>query len=201
MFDDQHDDAVERPAPAETSDAPRQGKGSKGRSRRRGSRRKKRPMAGTTSVTGTSTRHQARVIALQALYEHDLTDHDNVDIEERLKTDDDVPPVVRDYATVVFGGVIRRLEPIDTLIGEAAPAFPVSQLPAIDRNVLRIAIYELMEQRRTVPIRVAINEAIEIAKNYGSENSGRFVHGVLGTVAREFPDEGDSKRHDGEATT
>lgn len=188
MFDDQQDDAVEHPAPAESSESPNTGRSGKSRARKQRQRRKKRPMAGTGSVTGTSTRHQARILALQALYEHDLTGHDDDDIRERLSGDEDVPPVVRDYAAAVFGGVVQRLEPIDEHIAEAAPAFPVSQLPAIDRNVLRIAIYELMEQRKTVPIRVAINEAIEIAKNYGSENSGRFVHGVLGTISRKFPD-------------
>ena len=192
MFDDQQDAAAGQPA--ESSESPQESKSAKARARKRRQRRKKRPMAGTTSVTATSTRHQARILALQALYEHDLTGHDDDEIHDRLSTDDDVPPVVRDYAATVFGGVMQRLEPIDALIGEAAPAFPVSQLPAIDRNVLRIAVYELMEQRRTVPVRVAINEAIEIAKNYGSENSGKFVHGVLGTISRKFPDD-DSPKH------
>ncbi|HYH10962.1 MAG TPA: transcription antitermination factor NusB [Thermomicrobiales bacterium] len=192
MFDDQQDAAAGQPK--ESSESPQESKSAKARARKRRQRRKKRPMAGTTSVTATSTRHQARILALQALYEHDLTGHDDDEIHDRLSTDDDVPPVVRDYAATVFGGVMQRLEPIDALIGEAAPAFPVSQLPAIDRNVLRIAVYELMEQRRTVPVRVAINEAIEIAKNYGSENSGKFVHGVLGTISRKFPDD-DSPKH------
>jgi transcription antitermination protein NusB len=145
-------------------------------------------MASGTSVTGTSSRHQARVLALQSLYEYDLTGHEGEELHHRLRDDEDIPPSVREYATNIFGGVLGDLEPIDAHIGEAAPAFPVTQLAAIDRNVLRIAIYELMRERRTVPVRVAINEAIEIAKHYGSEKSGRFVHGVLGTVARKLPD-------------
>lgn len=196
MFDDQNDDAAGQPSPADSSESPQEGKRATSRARKRRQRRKKRPMAGTTSVTPTSTRHQARILALQALYEHDLTGHDDGEIHDRLSSDEDVPPVVRGYAATVFGGVLQQLDPIDAHIGEAAPAFPVSQLPAIDRNVLRIAIYELMEQRRTVPIRVAINEAIEIAKDYGSENSGKFVHGVLGTISRKFPDDGSSQREE-----
>jgi N utilization substance protein B len=190
MTDDPRDEAMEQPAPADSPEPTRESdsKRDQPRSRKRKSRRKKRPMAGTSSVTATSTRHQARILALQALYEHDLTGHDDADISVRLREDEDVPPVVRDYAATVFTGVLRHIEPIDTHIGEAAPAFPVGQLAAIDRNVLRIAIYELLEQRKTVPVRVAINEAIELAKNYGSENSGRFVHGVLGTVSRKLPD-------------
>lgn len=192
MTDDHRDEAREQPAPDDSPEPTRQSDSGKEtgtpRARKRKPRRKKRPMAGSSSVTATSTRHQSRILALQALYEHDLTGHDDTDISVRLREDDDVPPVVRDYAATVFTGVLRQIEPIDAYIGEAAPAFPVGQLAAIDRNVLRIAIYELLEQRRTVPLRVAINEAIELAKNYGSENSGRFVHGVLGTVSRKLPD-------------
>ena len=194
MTDEHQDDAAEQPSADGSSDTPQDARIGKSRARKRKQRRKKRPMAGTTSVTATSTRHQARILALQALYEHDLTGHDDDDIKRRLHGEDDVPPIVRDYAETVFNGVLQHLEPIDTRIGEAAPAFPVGQLAAIDRNVLRIAVYELMAQRKTVPVGVAINEAIEVAKNYGSENSGKFVHGVLGTIARAFPDDHASQR-------
>lgn len=187
MTDEHRDEGVEKTPVPESQESPRSG-GGKSRSGKRKSRRKKRPMAGSTSVTPTSTRHQARILALQSLYEYDVAGHDDDDIRSRLGEDDDVPPVVRDYAATLFGGVLQRLEPIDAHIGEAAPAFPVRQLAAIDRNVLRIAVYELMAQRKTVPVGVAINEAIEIAKNFGSENSGKFVHGVLGTVAKKLED-------------
>lgn len=169
----------------------------RGRGKSRAKHRKgkgPRPMAGTGGVTATSTRHQARILALQALYEYDLTGHEREEIGERLLNDDDVPPSVRDYASALFEGVLRDLDAIDPIIGEAAPAFPVSQLAAVDRNVLRIAVYEMKHQRKTVPLRVAINEAIEIAKNFGAENSGRFVHGVLGTISRQFPDEAQAAR-------
>lgn len=160
------------------------------RSRKRRQRgRKGRRFAGGSSVTATSTRHQARILALQTLYEYDLTGHDSGDLNTRLREDDDVPPIVRDYAATVFAGVLKSLESIDQRIGAAAPQFPVAQLAAVDRNVLRIAVYELIQQRKTVPIGVAINEAIEIAKNFGSENSGKFIHGVLGTITKSLPDE------------
>jgi transcription antitermination protein NusB len=189
MTDSNHDNATNPPdidiAPSTQGDASH-AEGSKPRKRR--PRRRNRPMADGTSVTGTSSRHQARVLALQSLYEYDLTGHEGDELHHRLRDDEDIPPSVREYATNIFSGVLGHLEPIDAHIGEAAPAFPVAQLAAIDRNVLRIAIYELMRERRTVPVRVVINEAIEIAKHYGSEKSGRFVHGVLGTVARKLPD-------------
>ncbi len=172
-------------ADGERTPAPR-GRG-KSKSKRRKARGP-RPMAGKGHVAATSTRHQARTLALQALYEYDLTGHERDEIGSRLRDDEDVPPSVRDYASALFEGVLRDLDAIDPVIAEAAPAFPVPQLPAVDRNVLRIAVYELKHQRKTVPMRVAINEAIEIAKNFGAENSGRFVHGVLGTISRQFPD-------------
>jgi N utilization substance protein B len=185
MTDDTHD---QTPRPdGEDSTAP-EGRRSKPRPNRKKTGKKARPMAGTGAVTATPTRHQARILALQALYEYDLTGHERDDLAARLRDDEDVPPSVRDYASTLFNGVLRDLGEIDAVIGEAAPAFPVAQLAAVDRNVLRIAIYELKHQRKTVPLRVAINEAIEIAKNFGAENSGRFIHGVLGTVSRQFPD-------------
>lgn len=187
MTDDHRDETTEQPVP-DGATSPSDRKRGAVRSRKRRSR-KNRPMAGASTVSATPVRHQSRILALQALYEYDLTGHESGDIAERLRGDEDVPPGVRDYAAAVFSGVIERLETIDALIGEAAPAFPIRQLAAVDRNVLRIAIYELMAQRKTVPVKVAINEAIEIAKNFGAENSGRFVHGVLGTIAQKFPDE------------
>jgi transcription antitermination protein NusB len=188
MTDDHRDETTGQPGNGEPARTPDRPDGAS-RPRKRRSKRKNRPMAASGSVTATPTRHQSRILALQALYEYDLTGHDGEEIGTRLRDDEDFPPAVRDYAATVFNGVIKRLEEIDSVIGEAAPAFPVRQLAAVDRNVLRIAIYELMAQRKTVPVRVAINEAIEIAKNFGAENSGRFVHGVLGTVSRQFPDD------------
>jgi N utilization substance protein B len=184
MTDDPNE---QTPRPAgDGATAPRDSARPKSKRRRTG--KGPRPMAGAGSVTATSTRHQARILALQALYEYDLTGHARDEVAARLREDEDVPPSVRDYAATLFDGVLADLDAIDPVIGEAAPAFPVAQLAAVDRNVLRIAVYELKHERRTVPLRVAINEAIEVAKNFGAENSGRFVHGVLGTISRQFPD-------------
>jgi N utilization substance protein B len=187
MTDDHRDEATGQPG-ADGADPSPTRKPRASRAGKRRPSRKNRPMRGEGAVTSTPTRHQSRILALQALFEHDLTGHEDEEIVARMRDDEDVPPSVRDYAATLFTGVIQRLEPIDALIAEAAPAFPVPQLATVDRNVLRIAIYELMAQRKTVPVRVAINEAIEIAKNFGAENSGRFVHGVLGTISRKFPD-------------
>lgn len=129
-----------------------------------------------------STRHQARTIALQVLYEADVATHQAGEVLERYMSDLSVPQPVRRYVERLVTGVQGDCAAIDREIGQAAPAFPVEQLPAVDRNILRIAIYELTREP-DVPMKAAINEAVELAKRFGGENSGRFVNGVLGTIA------------------
>jgi N utilization substance protein B len=129
-----------------------------------------------------TTRHQARTIALQVLYEMDVAEHDPTEVLDRYMTDLSLPQPVRRYVERLVTGVLENRERIDEEIAVAAPAFPVDQLPAVDRNILRIAIYELMVEH-DVPLKAAINEAVELAKRYGGENSSRFVNGVLGTIA------------------
>jgi transcription antitermination protein NusB len=129
-----------------------------------------------------NTRHQARALALQVLYEADIADRDVASVLQRYIDDRSWHQPVRRYVERLVTGVQRHQAGIDAQISDAAPAFPIDQLPAVDRNVLRIAIYELTEES-DVPLKAAINEAVEIAKQYGGENSGRFVNGVLGTIA------------------
>lgn len=133
-------------------------------------------------------RHQARILAMQALFEHDMTAHDLEDVLARLSDEEgeDVPPPVRDHTFRLARGVDSRCAEIDPYIAEAAPAFPIPQLAAIDRSVLRLAVYELLFER-DVPFRVVINEAVEIAKRFGGPSSGRFVNGVLGTIVDRIP--------------
>lgn len=129
-----------------------------------------------------TVRHQARTLALQILYEADVAAHPAAEVMERYAADLSLPQPVRRYMERLVTGVLRDLERIDAEIGAAAPAFPVEQLPPVDRNILRIAIYELRNEH-DVPIKAAINEAVELAKRFGGENSSRFVNGVLGTIA------------------
>jgi transcription antitermination protein NusB len=142
-------------------------------------------------------RHQARILALQVLYEVDVTDHGLTDVLSRTTEDTDevVTEAVRTHVDRLVRGAIGKREQIDKYIGEAAPAFPVNQLPAVDRNVLRLAIYELLSEP-DVPRKAAINEAVELAKRFGGMNSSRFVNGVLGTVtdrlSAEQPNASDS---------
>jgi transcription antitermination protein NusB len=133
-------------------------------------------------MTVGNTRHQARTLALQALYEADVAGHEVDDVLKRYLEDHSEPQRVRRYVERLITGIQAGQPQIDQQIGDAAPAFPVEQLPAVDRNILRIAIYELTSES-DVPMKAAINEAVEIAKQFGGENSGKFVNGVLGTIA------------------
>ncbi len=130
-------------------------------------------------------RHQSRAAALEMLFEADLTEHSWETILERSESDDELTtPEIADYSRRLVTGVMTNKIDIDQRIRTAAPAFPIKQISAIDRNVLRVAIYELMYEPN-VPTKVAINEAVELAKRYGGENSSRFVNGVTGSIARE----------------
>ena len=135
-------------------------------------------------------RQEARANALQILFEADLTEHGWESILERSEEDEDLTtPQLADYTRRLVTGVMANKIDIDTRIRKAAPAFPIKQISAIDRNILRIAIYELSYEP-TVPTKAAINEAVELAKRYGGENSSRFVNGVSGSIAAEVRAEG-----------
>ncbi len=127
-------------------------------------------------------RRRARVLAMQALYEADTTTHLAEEAVERLTAERPEPERVTAFTRALVGGVRAHLEEIDRLIAEAAPQFPVHQIAVVDRNVLRVAIFEVLFDNKT-PLRAAVNEAVEIAKTFGGESSPRFVNGVLGTVA------------------
>jgi N utilization substance protein B len=122
------------------------------------------------------------MLSLQVLYEVDLTGHDPDEVMERAFAEHD--PVTDDVIAQVqrlVGGVLEQRAELDPVIGRAAPARPLHEQAAIERNVLRLAAYELTHTP-DVPPKVAINEAVELAKRFGGENSGKFVNGVLRTL-------------------
>ncbi|MBI5733081.1 transcription antitermination factor NusB [Candidatus Jorgensenbacteria bacterium] len=136
-----------------------------------------------------ATRHLIRTIVLQSLYEWDFYKHgvDLATIVERNVTEFGPGIDEPDFVWRLVKGVIEHLSDIDGTIEKYAPEWPIDQIAIIDRNVLRIGLYELIyADRNEVPPKVAINEAIEIAKNYGGLNSPKFINGVLGTVYREL---------------
>ncbi|HEV8192205.1 MAG TPA: transcription antitermination factor NusB [Ktedonobacterales bacterium] len=126
-------------------------------------------------------RRQARMLALQTLYEYDTAHHDVDAVLQRHAEDRRLPPRVVEYAGELAHGALEHLDEIDAMIQEVAPEWPIAQMARIDKNVLRLAIYEIL-YNNAVPAKAAINEAVELAKTFGSETSSRFVNGVLGTI-------------------
>ena len=126
-------------------------------------------------------RRRARILALQALYEIDSTQHPVGTVLDQRLTEDPLPEEGEAFARELLAGVLQHQVALDELIQRYAPEWPVEQMAVIDRNVLRIAIYELLFDPE-IPPKVAINEAVELAKMFGSESSPRFVNGVLGTL-------------------
>jgi N utilization substance protein B len=130
-------------------------------------------------------RHRARVAVLQALYEADCVRHEAGPALERRLEEAQLPEPGSQFARELGHGVAAQRAQLDALIGRYAPEWPVDQIAIIDRNILRMAIYEITMIAGT-PVKVAINEAVELAKAFGSDSSSRFVNGVLGTlVAKE----------------
>jgi len=131
------------------------------------------------------SRRRSRILAFHILFEADLRGEDVVDVARRQFAEAQLAPDALEFAQYLLNGVREHLGEIDQAITRFAPAFPLEDLSHVDRNVLRLAIYEVLFDTRRAPLRVAINEAVDIAKGYGSESSGRFVNGVLGAVALE----------------
>jgi N utilization substance protein B len=127
------------------------------------------------------SRTKARGIALQVLYEFDMTGHPLGDSLEARFVEDPLDDQLEDFAREIVTGVSPIIEKLDNVITAHAPEWPLDQVAVIDRNILRIALWEFAVARKT-PIKVAINEAIELAKVYGSDSSSRFVNGVLGSL-------------------
>ena len=134
---------------------------------------------------------------MQSLFEWDFSDQDKSKIDAIVKRNaEQFAPGVEDYSFVdlLVQGVIKRQKKIDSIIEKAAPEWPLDQIASVDRNVLRIGLFELLfGNKKEVPRKVAINEAIELAKTFGGDSSGKFVNGVLGTVYREMGFTDDSK--------
>jgi transcription antitermination protein NusB len=135
-----------------------------------------------------SGRTRARAVALQALYELDATLHDEQTVVQRRLDEDATPESEAAYATLLIRGAREHQASIDTLIQRAAPAWPLDQMSRVDKSILRLAIFEMLHEPG-LPPKVAINEAVELAKLFGHESSPKFVNGVLGTIERSHTGE------------
>lgn len=137
-----------------------------------------------------SNRHLGRIIALQSLYEYEFRtqcEDPSVSIDDILARNiERYKDTVDDTAFIerLVHGVIKSAVELDALLQPIAPEWPIDQIARVDRTILRMAIYELKESGDLVPPKVAINEAVELAKAFGSDNSSKFVNGVLGTAYR-----------------
>lgn len=126
-------------------------------------------------------RRRARAVVLQTLYELDFTDHPAKGALEARLAERPLPEAAVVFARSLLMGVQTYRTYLDSVVTELAPEWPIEQIAAVDRNVLRIAIYELLFELE-IPPKVAINEAVELAKMFGSDSSPRFVNGVLGSL-------------------
>ena len=127
-------------------------------------------------------RRRARALVLQALYEVDSAGHGAEEVVTRLLAEEKLPEENANFIRELVTGVIQNKGKIDENIRGFAPTWPLEQIPVVDRNILRLAIFEILLDNK-VPVKVAINEAVELAKAFGSDNSSKFVNGVLGSVS------------------
>lgn len=139
-----------------------------------------------------SNRHLGRVIVLQSLYEYEirtLSGDPEVDLDSVVAKN--IEPYEKALGDTEFvyklaHGVVENTKDLDEVLQPMAPEWPIASVAAVDRNVLRMGLYELSECRDSIPPKVAINEAVELAKAFGSDNSSKFINGVLGTAYREL---------------
>ena len=127
-------------------------------------------------------RTRARSLALQVLYEVDMANHPPADVFRARLEESPLSDELSEFARKIIFGVLPRTTDLDQLIAKYAPEWPFEQVAAIDRNILRIALWEFAIFHET-PVKVAINEAVELAKEFGSDSAPRFVNGVLGALA------------------
>jgi len=137
-----------------------------------------------------ASRHLSRSIVMQSLYEWDFYNKQAEKLEPIVERNiAEFGPGLEDKAFIweLVNGVVANISDIDKIIEKAAPEWPIDQITIIDRNVLRIGLFELLYgDKKEVPPKVAINESIELAKTFGGESSGKFINGVLGTVFKQI---------------
>ncbi|MDO4868149.1 MAG: transcription antitermination factor NusB [bacterium] len=142
-----------------------------------------------------SNRHLGRIVVLQTLYEYEFrsqSEDKNVDLADIIarnmeRYEDTIGD--KQFVQDLLNGIVERQVELDTKLQPMAPEWPISQISRIDRNVLRMGLFELLYMQETVPPKVAINEAVELAKAFGSDNSSKFINGVLGTAFKLFVEE------------
>lgn len=151
-------------------------------------------------VQETDPRHEARKLALQVLFEWSFLSSEIDEMVrrhvEQFGTDEDAGNEIKEFdeklASTITKGVTDHIDELDEIIAKSAPEWPINQIAKIDLEILRMSIFELYIAKE-VPPKVAIDEAIELGKEYGGENSGKFINGVLGTVVKNYLEKGKDK--------
>ncbi|MCD6358984.1 MAG: transcription antitermination factor NusB [Dehalococcoidia bacterium] len=138
-------------------------------------------------------RRKLRRLVLQALFEGDCVKHKPENVIKRLCDKESLSEDTASFAIELVRGVMHKQNEIDSIIRKSAPSWPLNQIPIVDRNILRLAIFETLLNNDSVPAKVAINEAVELAKKFGSDNSAKFVNGVMGVIYNQIITEGDKK--------
>jgi len=131
-------------------------------------------------------RRSARKLALQAMFEIDSVNHPVGQVLQERMAGDKLEPEGQEFLRWLVQGVVKHMSMLDAMITKYAPEWPVDQLALIDRNILRLSLFEISSNKSDTPSKVVINEAVELAKAFGSDNSPRFINGVLGTALSEF---------------
>ena len=142
-------------------------------------------------------RRKAREVALQVLYEIDVLQIETAEALDLFWNNFDAPQDAREFSTELICGTARHLEEIDSLISGCSDNWSLERMSRVDRNILRMAMYELL-YCRDIPPKVTLNEAIDLGKDYGSENSGSFINGVLDALYAKLKNENGHKDSDGD---
>ena len=143
------------------------------------------------------SRTRARIVALQVLFELDMTDHLLGEVLDERSLDQKLDEGQYEFARLLISGVRESTETLDKLISEHAPEWPLDQVAIVDRNILRMALWEVAFYQKT-PLKVGINEAVELGKMFGTDSSPRFINGVLGSLAANLDVIIQSNKSDGE---
>ena len=140
------------------------------------------PWAGVeAAANGVVARRRTRALVMQSLYEADTVEHSALEVLDDRLSEMGLSRRDADFARAMLEGIFANAAEIDKIIAAFAPGWPISQMAVVDRNILRMAIYEIMVSQETPP-RVAVNEAVELAKAFGADSAPRFINGVLGSV-------------------
>tara|TARA_Y100000310_G_C20368660_1_gene662465 strand:- start:186 stop:623 length:438 start_codon:yes stop_codon:yes gene_type:complete len=141
--------------------------------------------SGTLKNQSSASRRKSRVLAFQSLYEIDRVRHNPAHVFQNRLLESSLLPAAEQFAHKLIQGVLEKQSDIDKIIATHAPAWPINQMSVVDKNILRISIFEILFNDET-PLKVSINEAVELGKIFGTSNSPKFINGVLGSISKTY---------------